>query len=89
MAKDKKQNRKQHATGTKLFYVPPEENRAVEDEEDDADGMFLEKEDMRILLNALRSYKPTPEEEQRHDLLLEELEEILVIDYNEEPEDKN
>jgi hypothetical protein len=51
--------------------------------------MFLEKEDMRILLNALRSYKPTPEEEQRHDLLLEELEEILVIDYNEEPEDKN
>ena len=43
--------------------------------------MFVEKEDIQIIYNALRKYTPTADEEQRYELLLEEFDEILVVDY--------
>jgi hypothetical protein len=54
----------------------------VETDEDEG-GMFLDKEEVQIIYNALREYKPTEKEEHLHSVLLEEFEEILVVDYNE------
>ena len=51
--------------------------------------MFLEKEDVELIYNALSKYKPTKKEEQLHSVLLEEFEEILVVDYNEPYPDVN
>jgi hypothetical protein len=52
------------------------------DEEFDEGGMFLDKESIQIIYNALHKYRPTESEEELHSLLLEEFEEILVVDYN-------
>lgn len=60
----------------------------VETDEDEG-GMFLDKEETQIIYNALRSYKPTANEEHLHSVLLEEFEEILVVDYNEAYPDAN
>jgi hypothetical protein len=46
-------------------------------------GKFVDKEEVQIIYNALREYKPTEKEEHLHSVLLEEFEEILVVDYNE------
>ena len=54
----------------------------VETDEDEV-GKFLDKEEVHIIYNALREYKPTEKEEHLHSVLLEEFEEILVVDYNE------
>jgi hypothetical protein len=62
------------------------EGEEVDEEES---GMFLEKEDIQIIYNALSKYKPPEKEEQRYELLLEEFEEILVVDYNEPYPDIN
>ncbi len=45
--------------------------------------MFLEKEDIQLIYNALSRYKPTEKEEHLHGILLDEFEEILVCDYQE------
>jgi hypothetical protein len=60
----------------------------TEGDEYDAD-MFLNKEEMQIIYNALSSYKPTANEEHLLSVLLEEFEEILVVDYNEAYPDAN
>jgi hypothetical protein len=52
-------------------------------------GRFLDKEEVQIIYNALHKYRPTESEEHLHSLLLEELEEILVVDYNEAYSDAN
>jgi hypothetical protein len=44
--------------------------------------MFLEKEDIKLILNALSRYKPTKKEEHLHGILLEFFEEILVRDHD-------
>ncbi len=49
-------------------------------------GIHFEKEDVKIIYNALAAYKPTKDEEQLHSILLEEFEEILAVDYNESPD---
>ena len=54
-----------------------------EEENEDEGGMFLDKESIQIIFNALRAYKPTEDEEHLLSVLLEEFEEILVVDYNE------
>ncbi len=60
----------------------------VETDEDEG-GKFLDKEEVHIIYNALREYKPTEKEEHLHCVLLEEFEEILVVDYNEPYPDAN
>jgi hypothetical protein len=47
-------------------------------------GMLLEKEDVQLIYQALKSYRPTKEEEVLHSTLLEEFEETLVVDYSED-----
>jgi hypothetical protein len=59
-------------------------------ETDEYEGeKFLDKEEVQIIYNALREYKPTEKEEHLHSVLLEEFEEILVVDYNEPYPDAN
>ena len=60
---------------------------AEEDIEEHEGGMFLEKEDVQLIYNALREYKPNAKEAHLHSVLLEEFEEILVVDYDEIPPD--
>ena len=59
------------------------------DEDGDGSGMFLEKEDVKLLYNALVSYTPTEEEKQLHSIWLEEFEEMLVVEYGEPYPDAN
>ena len=76
---------------TKLSIVPADDISSQEDRDEDFDesGMYLEKEDLKIIYNALSKYTPTEKEEQMHGILLEQFEEILVVDYNEPCPDVN
>ena len=51
------------------------------DQEDDESGMYFEKEDVVLIYNALKNYKPTGNEQVLYKTWLEMFEETLVIDY--------
>jgi hypothetical protein len=76
---------------TKISIVPVDDLSSQGDRDEDFDegGMYLEKEDLKIIYNALSKYTPTENEEQLHGILLEQFEEILVVDYNEPYPDIN
>jgi hypothetical protein len=78
--RNKKTKKTKKIKQTKIILAPADE-RASEDEYEG--GMFLEKESIQLIYNALHEYKPTNKEEHLHSVLLEEFEEILVVDYNE------
>ena len=75
--------------------MPPDDQSAESpyfedgDVDDDTGGMYLHKEDIRLIYNALRDYKPMKQETHLHSVLLEEFEEILVVDYGEPFPDAN
>jgi hypothetical protein len=87
MAEQKKKRKKKKADkkqATKVILSTDEETDEAEDldEEDDEGGMYLEKDDMLVLYKALKNYKPvTDDEEMTYEMLLEQFEEILVVDY--------
>ncbi|MGH9876516.1 MAG: hypothetical protein ACRD5H_02675 [Nitrososphaerales archaeon] len=66
---------------TKIIPVLPADISSGEDDYEEDSGVFVEKEDIQVILNALRSYKPKDKEKQRYELLFEEFEEMLVCDY--------
>ena len=74
---------------TQILLMPPDDNSAEselfedEDMDEETGGMYLHKEDIRLLYNALKEYKPIGEENTLHGVLLEEFEELLVVDYGE------
>jgi hypothetical protein len=81
-----KNKKKQKKTKKGMKIIPMPATEAVsqnEEENEDEGGMFLDKESIQLIFNALREYKPTEDEEHLHSVLLEEFEEILVVDYNE------
>jgi hypothetical protein len=82
--KHREKNRKTKKIGqTKIILVPADKG-ALEDKENEYEGgMFLDKESVQLIYNALHEYKPTNKEEHLLSVLLEEFEEILVVDYNE------
>jgi hypothetical protein len=83
-AKRKKKNKKtKRGMRTKIILVPDDERVSENEGDEDEGGMFLEKEDIQLIYNALSRYKPTEDEEHLHSVLLEQFEEILVVDYNE------
>jgi hypothetical protein len=67
---------------TRLIRSWEEMPEINDDEEEDAGGMFIEKEDIQLIYNALRDYKPTDEEAALHSALLESFDEMLVVDYD-------
>ena len=88
----KKTKKTKTAERTKIILVPADYISSEEkdgEEEFDEGGMFLEKESVQLIHNALSTYKPTEREEHLHSVLLEEFEEILVVDYNEPYPDAN
>ena len=51
-------------------------------ENEDEGGVFLEKDDVQVIYNALKQYQPTTtKEEQLRYIWLEELDMMLVVDY--------
>ena len=88
MAEQKKKKLKKKAhkkQATKLILSTNEEIDEEEDldeDEEDAGGIYLEKEDVLVLYKALKHYKPgTDDEEMTHEMLVEQFEEILIVDY--------
>jgi hypothetical protein len=88
MAEQKKKKKKNIADkkqATKVILMTDEdtnEEKDIDEEEDDESGMYLEKEDMLLIYKALKNYKPVNEEEEMtYEMLIEQLEEILVVDY--------
>ena len=77
------------AMKTKIILVPAGEEDLEDEGDEDDGGMFLDKESVQLIYNALSTYKPTEGEEHLHSVLLEEFEEILVVDYNEGYQDVN
>jgi len=94
-AKNKKPKKTKKAGGTKVTLVPADDLSAgdedidAEEKEEEESGMFLDKEDIQLIFNALRKYIPTKKEEHLHGILLEKFEEILVVDYDEIPTEVN
>jgi hypothetical protein len=69
----KKKAKKKKAKEPRTRIIPPGEDMPEEDEMDeDEGGVFLEKEDVRLIYNALKAYKPSPKEEQLYEIWLEE-----------------
>jgi hypothetical protein len=88
-AKGKKETNKKKTKKTKIILVPDDDGDLEDEGDKDEGGMFLEKEDIQLIYNALNRYKPTEDEEHLHSVLLEQFEEILVVDYNEPFPDAN
>ena len=71
MAKKKKKKKKTRTL--RMRILPPGEEMPEDDEADeDEGGVFMEKEDIQLIYNALKQYKPTAQEEQLHEIWLEE-----------------
>ena len=83
--KKKKQKKTDKKNATKII-LSTDEDTAEEDldeDEDDAGGIYLEKEDILLIYRALKNYKPeSNEEDMVYEILLEQFEEILIVDYN-------
>jgi hypothetical protein len=85
-----KKKQKKTKKGMKIIPMPATEIASENEEKnEDESGMYLDKESIQIIYNALHKYKPTEKEEHLLSLLLEEFEEILVVDYNEPYPDAN
>jgi hypothetical protein len=78
--KKKKKAKKKDAIKVILMNdVDTAEEEDLGDEEES--GMYLDKEDVLLIYNALKEYKPTEDEDVLHSTLFEEFEEILVVNY--------
>src|SRR5437763_11804988 len=77
----KKADKKTQAPKTRI--IPPGEDMPEDVEMDeDESGVFMDKEDVELLYNALKSYKPTTgEEDQLRDIWLEQFDMILVANH--------
>jgi hypothetical protein len=80
--KKKKNAKKKHAI--KVIHSTDEEAEDAEnlDLGEDGGGIYLEKDDVLVIYNALKNYKPgTEDEEMTYETLREQFEEILIVDY--------
>jgi hypothetical protein len=78
----KKNAKKKHAI--KVIHSTDEEAEDAEnlDLGEDGGGIYLEKDDVLVIYNALKYYKPgTEDEEMTYETLREQFEEILIVDY--------
>jgi hypothetical protein len=58
-----------------------ETDEDIDEEEDDESGMYFEKEDVQLIYNALKNYKPAVDEQALYKTWLEMFEEMLVVDF--------
>jgi hypothetical protein len=83
----KKKNAESTKDGMKMKLIFMPEGDVSEDDSESEDefntgGMYVEKEDVLLIYNAMKQYKPDKEEEVLYSTLLESFEEILAVDYN-------
>jgi hypothetical protein len=75
-----KKKQKKTKKGMKIIPMPAAETASENEEEnEDEGGMFLDKESIQIIYNALSIYKPTEREEHLHGVLLDEFKELPPI----------
>jgi hypothetical protein len=84
--KKKKKNKADKENAIKVILMTDEETNKEEedigDEDEDAGGMYLEKEDVQLIYNALKNYKPANDDEEMvYEMLVESFEEMLVVDF--------
>jgi hypothetical protein len=90
--KEKKlKNKADKKQATKVILSTDEDTEEDIEEEDESGGIYLEKEDVLVIYKALKNYKPgSDDEEMVYELLVEQFEEILIVDYSEStPYDRN
>jgi hypothetical protein len=77
--KRKKTKKTKKGMQTKISIVPADDISSQEDRDEDFDegGMYLEKEELKIIYNALNSYKPTEKEDHLHSVLLSKSKKVL------------
>ena len=78
---EKKKAKKENATKVLLMTDEQTDEEEDLDDEDEESGIHLEKEDVQLIYNALKHYKPTGDEDVLYETLLEQFEEMLVVDY--------
>ena len=84
MAEQKKKKLKRIADKKNATKIILSTDKEIEEEldEDEEGGIYLEKEDVLLIYNALKTYKPTgTDEEMTHEMLVEQFEEILIVDF--------
>jgi hypothetical protein len=79
---EKKKKKAKKAGATKVILMTDEETDQEDiDEEDKESGIYLDKDSVQIIYNALSKYKPTKDEENVYGVLHEQFEEMLVVDF--------
>ena len=83
LKKKKKKAKKENATKVILMNDEKADKEEDLDDEDDEEesGIYLEKEDIQLIYNALKHYKPTGDEDVLYETLFEQFEEMLIVDY--------
>jgi hypothetical protein len=85
MAKQKKKKKAKKKDAIKVILmnnVDTAEEKDLDEDDEEESGMYLDKEDALLIYNALKNYKPvTDDEEMVYEMLLEQFEESLVVDY--------
>jgi hypothetical protein len=84
LKKKKKQKAKKREQATKVILSTDEEIEDAENLDLDEDGgrIYLEKEDVLVIYNALKNYKPVNDDEEMvYEMLVEQFEETLVVDF--------
>jgi hypothetical protein len=82
MAEQKKKKLKNKADKKNAVKIIPMTDEVTDEEDQDEGGMYLEKEEMLLIYKALKNYKPVNEdEEMTYEMLIEQIEETLVVDY--------
>jgi hypothetical protein len=78
-----KKKKKQKTKEPRTRIIPPGEDKTGEDSDDEVEGgIYLEKDDVLVIYKALKNYKPVNDDEEMvYELLVEQFEEMLVVDY--------
>jgi hypothetical protein len=82
--KKKKKKKAKKKNAIKVILSTDEEAEDAEnlDLDEEGGGIYLEKDDVLLIYNALKNYKPgTDDEEMVYEMLREQFEEILIVDY--------
>jgi hypothetical protein len=80
--KKKKNAKKKHAIKVILSTDEEAEDAENLDLGEDGGGIYLEKDEVLLIYNALKNYKPgTEDEEMTYETLREQFEEMLIVDY--------
>ena len=82
--KEKLKNKADKKNATKVILMTDEktDEEDMDNEDEDAGGIYLEKEDVLVIYNALKNYKPGNEDEEMlHETWLEMFEESLVTEF--------